>query len=94
MKSNLNLIGATKTSALALVFGLFYALNVQAQQGPTADQVVGALEKLAGVHPGERRNHITGICATGSFVGSKETQEFSRSALFSGATIPVVGRFS
>lgn len=94
MKSNLNLIGATKTSALALAFGLFYAFNVQAQQGPTADQVVGALEKLAGVHPGERRNHITGICATGSFVGSKETQEFSRSALFSGATIPVVGRFS
>ena len=77
--------------AMAAVFCTF---NATAQQAPTADQVVSALEKLSGVHPGERRNHIIGICVGGSFVGAKDVQAFTRSALFSGATIPVIGRFS
>jgi catalase len=77
--------------ALATVFCTF---SVAAQQAPTADQVVTALEKIGGVHPGERRNHIIGVCVGGSFVGSKEAQAYTRSALFSGAAIPVVGRFS
>jgi catalase len=34
------------------------------------------------------------MCATGSFVGLPEATSYSRSALFSGATIPVVARFS
>jgi catalase len=72
----------------------FCALNATAQQAPTADQVVSALEKIAGVHPGERRNHIIGLCVGGSFVGTKEAQVFTRSPLFSGQTIPVIGRFS
>jgi len=70
------------------------AFNALAQQAPTADQVVTALEKIGGVHPGERRTHIIGVCVGGSFVGSKEAQAFTRSALFSGEVIPVVGRFS
>ncbi len=70
------------------------AAQSSAAQPPTADQVVGALEKLSGVTPGERRNHIIGICVKGTFVGAKSAQAYSRSALFSGATIPVVGRFS
>jgi len=78
-------------TALATVFCTF---SVAAQQAPTADQVVTALEKLAGVHPGERRNHIIGVCVGGSFVGTKEAQAFTRSPLFSGETIPVIGRFS
>ena len=72
----------------------FCAFNAVAQQAPTADQVVGALEKIGGVHPGERRNHIIGICVGGSFVGAKDAQAFTRSALFSGEAIPVIGRFS
>jgi catalase len=41
-----------------------------------------------------RKNHAKGMCATGSFVGLPEATFYSRSALFSGATIPVVARFS
>ena len=92
MKSNQLLPKALKMSGLAL--GVALAVSVQAQEAPSADQVVNALEKLGGVYPGERRNHIIGICANGVFVGSKDAQGFSRSALFSGDAIPVVGRFS
>jgi catalase len=60
----------------------------------TAPAVVGALEATFGVHPGERRNHIKGTCASGEFVGSKEAARYSRSALFSGRPVPVVARFS
>jgi catalase len=60
----------------------------------TADQVVSALEGTFGVHPGERRNHIKGTCAAGEFVGLPEARDYTRSALFSGAPIPVVARFS
>jgi len=60
----------------------------------TADQAVGALEQTFGIHPGERRNHAKGTCALGTFVGAKDAARYSRSALFSGAAVPVVARFS
>jgi catalase len=60
----------------------------------TAPQMVDAFEGTFGVHPGQRRMHIKGTCAAGEFVGSAEAAALSRSALFSGKTIPVVARFS
>ena len=56
--------------------------------------VVAALEETYGVHPGQRRNHTKGTCAAGEFVGRSEAGTYSRSALFSGRPVPVVGRFS
>ena len=53
-----------------------------------------ALQGVYGAHPGFRKNHAKGTCATGSFVGLSEATSYSRSALFSGATTPVVARFS
>jgi catalase len=61
---------------------------------PSPEQMVQALQGAFGVHPGFRKNHAKGTCATGSFVGLSEASSYSRSALFSGATIPVVARFS
>ena len=58
------------------------------------DQVVGAMEQQAGVTPGHRRNHINGVCVAGSFTGDRAVQKYTRSAVFSGKAIPVVGRFS
>ena len=58
------------------------------------DAVISALESVFGSHPGLRKNHAKGMCDTGSFVGMPEATSYSRSALFSGATIPVVARFS
>jgi catalase len=60
----------------------------------TPDKVVGALENTFGITPGERRNHIKGVCAVGQFVGNQDASQYSRSPLFSGKTIPVVARFS
>lgn len=55
---------------------------------------MGKMGQLNGVTPGARRNHIQGLCASGTFVGSKEVNPYSNSALFTGKAIPVVARFS
>ena len=60
----------------------------------TATAVVDALENAYGVHAGKRRNHTKGIGVQGTFTGLPDGAAYSRSALFSGAVIPVVGRFS
>lgn len=58
------------------------------------EQVISALEHTFGVHPGERRNHIKGTCAAGTFVGLPAARSYTRSALFSGKPVPVIARFS
>jgi catalase len=60
----------------------------------TAQAAISALEGVYGVHPGQRRNHTKGFCALGSFTGMRDASAYSRSALFSGASVPVVARFS
>lgn len=65
-----------------------------AENKVTANQVISALESTFGVHPGERRNHIKGTCATGEFIGSPEASTYTRSVLFSGKPVPIVARFS
>jgi len=79
---------------LASVLAISAPLGIAAQDEVTADQVVSALEGTFGVTSGQRRNHIKGACALGEFVGSPDAAPYSRSALFSGKTIPVVARFS
>ena len=83
-------------SMLALVAALTVGASlVVAQQNEVSPQdVVSALEGAYGVHPGQRRNHTKGTCALGTFVGMPEAKAYSRSALFSGAAVPVVARFS
>ena len=60
----------------------------------TAPQMIDAFEGDFGVHPGQRRNHAKGTCAAGEFVGTTDAAALSRSALFSGKTVPVIARFS
>jgi catalase len=69
-------------------------LGAPAATEVTPAQMIDAFEGTFGVHPGERRNHIKGTCASGDFVGTTEAAALSRSALFSGKAIPVVARFS
>ncbi|GAB3417283.1 catalase family peroxidase [Massilia agilis] len=78
-----------------LALGLFaWSAAASAQTAVNATQVVDQLENTFGVHAGERRNHIKGVCAAGEFVGTKQAATYSRSALFSGKPVPVVARFS
>lgn len=65
-----------------------------AENEVTPEQVVAAMEESFGVHPGERRNHIRGVCAVGQFVGNPAAARYTRSPLFSGRPVPVVVRFS
>jgi len=76
-----------------LLGSLVCALTSFADQ-PSVDEVMSTMEKLNGVTPGARRNHIRGVCVSGIFVGTKSAQTYSRSALFTGENIPFVGRFS
>jgi len=78
---------------LFFLLGFTSCLSAWAEQ-PSPDEVITTMEKLNGVTPGARRNHIMGICANGTFVGSKELKKYSSSALFSGKSIPFVARFS
>ena len=73
---------------------LILPLNAADEQAVTPNEVISALENTFGVHPGERRNHIKGVCALGEFIGSPEAAFLTRSVLFSGEILPVVARFS
>ena len=83
-----NLKSGIFLAALALSSGSF------AEEVVTADQVVGAIEKQFGTTPGQRRNHINGVCVAGSFTGDHSIQAYTTSPLFSGKSIAVIGRFS
>ena len=84
------LILASAASSVALV-----AFGAPADSTEvTAPQMIDAFEGDFGVHPGQRRNHTKGTCAAGEFVGTSDAAALSRSALFSGKTVPVVARFS
>lgn len=82
------------TNTLALLITSLLASICFAEEPVTADQMVGAIETQFGATPGQRRNHINGICIAGSFVGNKAVQAYSTSPLFSGKPISVIGRFS
>jgi catalase len=57
-------------------------------------QIVDAMNKAFGVHPGYRANHAKGIVAEGSFIASKDAKGLTRSPIFAGDQLPVVVRFS
>jgi catalase len=60
----------------------------------TPVEVVNSLEGTFGVHPGRRRNHIKGTCASGEFIGTPQAAAVSRSKQFVGQPIPTIVRFS
>jgi len=90
------MIRTTSILGLAALASAALTLPTAAAQpeAATPQAVVNALIGAFGEHPGVRKNHAKGMCATGSFVGLPEAAQYSRSAIFSGAEIPVVARFS
>ena len=61
---------------------------------PLTAQIVDALNKIYGSHPGFRANHAKGVVVEGFFKASADASKLSRAALFDGSTIPVTVRFS
>lgn len=78
--------------ALAAALSLCLPQAVAAEVTP--ENMVGAIEDVFGVTPGERRNHIKGTCAAGEFIGLSNAATYTRSTLFSGKPVQVVARFS
>jgi catalase len=67
---------------------------VRADDAPLEVQIVDALNKAFGVHPGFRANHAKGVVVEGSFKASPQAPALSKAKLFDGSTIPVTVRFS
>jgi catalase len=85
-----------KDKFLITVIGFVLALagSASAEDQPISEQIVDAMNKVFGVHPGFRANHAKGIVAEGHFTGAPEALGLSRAVLFDGSQIPVTVRFS
>jgi catalase len=56
--------------------------------------LIGALDKISGVHPGFRPAHAKGILVSGSFVPTPEAAKLTRAPHAQAASTPVTVRFS
>jgi catalase len=65
-----------------------------AQDAALETQIVDAMNKVYGVHPGFRANHAKGVVAEGSFTAAPEAARLSKAVIFNGNPIPVTVRFS
>lgn len=83
-----------KVVAALVGLGLAFPVVALAQDRPLEEQLINAMNKVFGVHPGFRANHAKGIVVEGTFNAFPEAARLSRAALFSGAPIPVTVRFS
>lgn len=82
---------AAFSAGLALLFN-FGCGFAGAQSLP--EDIVNALNKVSGVHPGFRANHAKGIVGQGTFKASPQAATLSKAAIFTGDAIPVTIRFS
>ncbi len=60
----------------------------------TPDRVLAAIQADGHSHPGFRRNHAKGVCATGFFDSNGQAASLSKATVFQAGHIPVVARFS
>jgi catalase len=88
----------TKLSAASLITAAFLGIGAaapaSAQEAPLSVQIVDALNKVYGAHPGYRANHAKGVLVEGHFKAAPGAAKLSRAKLFDGSTIPVTVRFS
>jgi catalase len=83
-----------KLFVAAVMFALTCAGTVRAADQSIEEQLIDAMHRVFGVHPGFRANLANGIVVEGSFKPSSEAAGLSRAALFSGGPIPATVRFS
>jgi catalase len=88
-------MAAEKLRTGLIAFTLVAAIGpVGAQDATVETQLVDAMNKLFGAHPGFRANHAKGVVVTGSFKATPQAARLSKAVLFAGSTIPVTIRFS
>lgn len=57
-------------------------------------KIIAGFDQVNGVHPGFRRNHAKGLCATGWFESNGNAVPFSKATLFAPGRVPVVARIA
>jgi catalase len=92
MKTSMLSSIATAASILSMGVMAQSTTNAAAAVDPTA--FVNQFESTFGKFEGYRRSGAKGICATGEFVGTAAARGLSTASVFSGASVPVVVRFS
>lgn len=60
----------------------------------TPKRIVAGFEQANGAHPGFRRNHAKGLCATGVFESTGAAAKLSKAAVLGPGRTPVVARFA
>jgi catalase len=83
-----------KLAAALAVVALASPAVAWAEDEPLPVQIVDAMNKAFGTHPGFRANHAKGVVVEGSFKASPEAPALSKAKLFDGSTIPATVRFS
>jgi catalase len=85
-------------TAIKLLIGLaalaMVPTSAWAQDQDVEVQVVDAMNRVFGAHPGFRAIHAKGVVVEGSFKGAPDAAALSRATLFDGRTISVTARFS
>lgn len=89
--ASLALIGVI-VAAVAAVFA--FAAGLFSPHRLTQARVIDLFEHVNGPHPGFRRNHAKGVCATGWFDSNGAGEALSKAAVFRPGRTPVVGRFA
>ncbi|MFT4810961.1 MAG: catalase [Arenicella sp.] len=88
-----NLITSSITACF-LITGIAANSNAQANDKQVqAIDLVEMFEKLGGKHPGYRKAHAKGLCASGTFIPTPN-KYFTGAALLSNGELPVSMRFS
>jgi len=82
------------TSCLGLQSLSVQAEAIQEQDKPVVEQLVNTLTKLAGEHPGDRKNHAKGIVVSGSFTPSSAAKNLSSAIHLQNDPSNVIVRFS
>ena len=83
------LVAATSFAVLALATSRAFAV-----EPVTADRIINTFEDTFDLHPGQLASRANTVCVQGEFVGTSAASALSRSRLFGGHPITVVGRFS
>jgi catalase len=77
-----------------VAIGSILSQGAAAEEEPVETQIVDAMNKVFGIHPGFRANHAKGLVVEGHFKASAEAANLSKALLFNGEEIPLTARFS
>ena len=93
MKKNLITSGFAASVLLVCITVNANENVVETKEDIQAIDFVELFEKMGGKHPGHRKAHASGLCASGTFMPSS-SEHFSGAALLSNGELPVSMRFS